>query len=570
MWNQEALGPTCDVFAVGALLFEMLAGRPAFPGDKLLEVYRAILNEQPPALTGGPEIEAIDRIVQRALAKRPADRYSSASAMAEALREVRMVLTTGNVPTARVEAPRRLIVLPFRVLRPDPETDFLSFSLPDAITCSLNAIGSVVVRSSANAQRYTDVSPDLGRIATEADVDAVVYGTLLRAGDQVRVSAQLAAAPSGTLLSTRSAQAQLRDIFQLQDELTREIVQALAGQLSTGESARLQHDRPSSPRAYELYLRANQFADNNRLLAEARDLYEACLHEDPEYAPAWARLGRVYRVMAKYGMEDDTPALLQKAEAAFQRALKLNPDLSLAHNLYTYFELEELGRSVACMVRLLERARSRRNDPELYAGLVLTCRFCGLLDASVAADHLARRLDPGARTSVQYTYWMRREWDKAMLYDEDHIRFVVHYTLPMIGREAEVLERCKKHEASQLPGLQQSIFAGLRAAMEGKREECLTECRRLRADFHDPEGLMYLARCVAHVGETSMALDVLEDVVARGFYCCSVLERDPWLDSVRGEARFAAVRERAEAGRRAAQEAYVQAGGLEILGVAAS
>jgi serine/threonine protein kinase len=125
-----------DLFAVGAIIFEMLAGRPAFAGRTLAEVFHATRYEQPPALTGSPAVIAIDRVIRRAMSKRAVDRPVSADAMAEDLQAVRGAAT--STVAAVAHALTRLVVLPFRVLRPDPETDFLAFSLPDAIATSLS------------------------------------------------------------------------------------------------------------------------------------------------------------------------------------------------------------------------------------------------------------------------------------------------------------------------------------------------------------------------------------------------------------------------------------------------
>ena len=112
---------------------------------------------------------------------------------------------------------KRLIVLPFRMLRSDPETDFLAFSLPDAIAVSLAGLSSLVVRSSLAAARFAGAVLDLREIAKEVDVDTVLTGTLLRAGTQLRLTTQLVEAPSGTLIWSKASQVELRDIFQLQD-----------------------------------------------------------------------------------------------------------------------------------------------------------------------------------------------------------------------------------------------------------------------------------------------------------------------------------------------------------------
>ena len=134
---------------------------------------------------------------------------------------------TDDDTPALAQALTRLVVLPFRVLRPDPETDFLAFSLPDAIATSLSGIGSLIVRSSATAARFAGEAPDLKALAAEADVDRVVMGTLLRSGDQLRAAAQLVEAPGGTLLTSHTVQSSLGDLFRLQDDIARRVVEAL-------------------------------------------------------------------------------------------------------------------------------------------------------------------------------------------------------------------------------------------------------------------------------------------------------------------------------------------------------
>ncbi len=126
-----------DLFAAGAILFEMLAGRPAFGGRSAIEILHATRYEHPPALTGSPAVAAVDRVIRRAMTKRPDERPASADAMAEELRAVPGAGVAGSDTAVLAHALTRLVVLPFRVLRPDPETDFLAFSLPDAISTSL-------------------------------------------------------------------------------------------------------------------------------------------------------------------------------------------------------------------------------------------------------------------------------------------------------------------------------------------------------------------------------------------------------------------------------------------------
>jgi non-specific serine/threonine protein kinase len=568
MLDAEPLGPPTDIFALGTILFEMLTGRPAFGGRTVLEICAALVNQQPPPLVGGPDVMAVDRVIQRALAKRAAERYPDATVMAQAIREALALLDAG--PDVRVRTITRLIVLPFRLLRPDAEIEFLASGLPEAITASLSALETLTVRSTAAAARFAGERPDLKAIATEAGVDVVLMGTLLRAGDQVRVTAQLVEAPGGTVVASRSAQVALTDIFQLQDELTRQIVDALAIPLSAHDRLALRQDVSSSPEAYQLYLRATHIGEGSsspaRLLT-ARDLYRRCVDLDPQYAPAWARLGRVHRVLAKYGF-GDVPEERRQAEAAFRTALELNPDLPLAHSLYTYFEIEEFGAAPQALLRLLRLGESRAADPDLYAGLVVACRFCGLLAASIAADRRARRIDPAVRTSVHYTHWMLGEYEQTVVSDLEEIQALRYAAIWMSGRQDDALASLRTHEAAW-PTSERWYLTALRTAFEGDRAGCIEATRRVLATgFHDPEGLLFCARNLAWVHAGEFSLELLGRVVDGGFHCPRAMVQDPWLDSVRAEPEFVRLLRLAEARSGEAAAAFARAGGERLLGVA--
>lgn len=291
----------------------------------------------------------------------------------------------------------RVIVLPFRVLRPDPETDFLAFSLPDALTTSLSGLKSLVVRSSLVASRFSGAPQDFKAIAAEADVDLIVTGTLLSAGNEIRVTAQLTDAANGTLVWSHSTQTSIGSVFRLQDELTERVVNALSLPLTAREQRILRQDVPSDPKAYEYYLRGNQFSHDPKQWSAARDLYLRCVEADPCYAPAWARLGRMHHVMAKY-LTTGAKEGLERAEAALRQALDLNPDLAIAHKSYAQLEVD-LGRAGDAMTRLLPRAQGG-GDPEVFTGLVSPLRYNGLLESScsgaLACDRL-RAEDPNER-----------------------------------------------------------------------------------------------------------------------------------------------------------------------------
>jgi TolB-like protein len=418
------------------ILFEMLTGRAAFGGTTAIDVLHAVVHEHLPALTGSPAVAELDRIIQRAVAKHPADRYQSADEMAAALRADLSHGAPGHVVHARVT--RRLVVLPFRGLRPDPAVDFLAYSLPDAITVSLSALESLTVCSTLAAARFTDGAPDLRQLAAELGVDAAITGSLLHAGSAVRVAVQLLDVPSGTVRWSHSAQVSLDDLFSIQDTVCSAAVEALAPHVTSREHAALRQDVPVNAEAYELYLRANRASIISSQWLLARDLYLRAVELDPTYAPAWTRLGRVLRIIGKYGLADDTVSHVERAEQAFQRAFTLNPDLPLAHNLYTYMEVET-GRAPAAMVRLLGRLRTRTTDANLFAGLVHACRYVGLLDASAAAYHRATRLEPAIMTSVAHTFFMLGQYERAIHADPDDVPYVSIGAHLALGQASEAV-----------------------------------------------------------------------------------------------------------------------------------
>jgi TolB-like protein len=451
-------------------------------------------------------------------------------------------------------------------LRSDPETEFLAFSLPDAITTSVSGLASLVVRSSIVASRFAGETPDLNKIAAEADVDVVLTGTLLRSGEQLRVSTQLTELPAGTLLWSQTSQVTLGDIFQVQDELAHRIVGSLSLPLSAREQRMLKRDVPVSAKAYEFFLRANQLSHDSKQWDLARDLYLKCIEKDPRYAPAWARLGRIHHVMGKY-LESGGHDCLELAEVALKRALELNPDLAVAHKLYAQLEVD-LGRAEAAMARLLERARSA--DPELLAGLVSTCRYCGLLDASIAADTLARRLDPRIRTSVAHTWFLRNDYVRLQEFKFEEIPYIGALALAARGRKVEAIAALRHLEDKTRTRLRDFMIAA-RAFLEGKPAESLAAVERVvSSDFHDPEGLFYLTRLLAHLKQSAPALELFRRVVAGGFVCFPFMQSDPWLDSLRTTPEFVNVLGQAEARHREALSAFARMQGGVVLGLATS
>ena len=559
----DAVDVRADLFAAGVLLFEMVAGRAPFSGASTLATMHAVLYERAPALTGSAAVEAIDRVITRALAKRPDDRFQTAAEMADAVRGAETGQHTGEM--ARAVTVTRMVVLPFRVVPPDDDTEVLAVGLADALTDSLSGLESLVVRSPLAAAGFDARAPDLKAIATTLEVDAVLTATLMRAGDQLRVTAQLVEAPSGTVRWSDRSQTSLGDLFALQDEIARHIVSSLSVPLTGADERNLKTNAPASARAYELYLRAARFAEADETALLARDLYQECLELDPKFAPAWARLGRLYRRIANWGDESKSAAQRAKAQAALERALSLDPDLAVAHHYAAFLDLD-LGRAETAMVRLLERLKRQRTDPELWAGLLHVLRYCGLLEASVAAFRQAERLDPTTTTSVCHTYWMLGDVARAVETERGSAPMMGMLAALRQDQSALVIAELKRREAGET-GRRQASHRAFRAALERDRAAFEAGFGAMVEGVRDPENLYYLALLACYTGDVERTLTLLERTVAGGWFCGETIATEPWLSPVRREPRFTAVVEEAKARHQQAAAAFEAAGGPRLLGL---
>jgi serine/threonine protein kinase/tetratricopeptide (TPR) repeat protein len=561
----QAVDARSDLFSVGVILFEMLTGQSPFPGNSFGEIAHAVLQGSPPALSGSPAIAAMGRIVHRALAREPHDRYSTAEAMAADLRAT--LLLDGIEAKARAQALRRVMVLPFRVLRPNADTEFLAFSLPEAITVSLAGLENLLVRSSVVASRYSPDSLDLQQIAREAEVDVVLTGALLNVGEQLRITTQLVEVPSGTLIWSHTSQTTLRELLELHDDLVRRILDSILPSLTAREHESLQQDRPANPTVYQFYLQANELSRKWDNLPAAMAIYERCVSLDPSYAPAWARLGRARWLWDKYNK--GSLEGLRSADEAFQAAFRLSPDLPLAHNLYTNLQVDQ-GRSLDAMKRLLERAEQRRSDAELFAGLAHVCRYCGLLQAALAAHQEARRLDPLIATSVNHTYFMLGDYERALEASGGDYGYGRALVLAMLGNVSQAVSQLREAEISGPWRLGRLYLTSLRALLEGNRQESLQAGEELmQATFRDPEGMYYMARQFSYLRQETYALDMLARAIDDGFFCYAAMVRDPWFDALRANSIFTALLRKCHQLHRQAASAFLSGRGDSLLGLPA-
>jgi TolB-like protein len=456
----------------------------------------------------------------------------------------------------------RLAVLPFRMTRPDQEVDYLAVSLADAVASSLSGLESLVVRSTLKSARYAGAQADLDALAAELAVDMVLTGSILRIGDRLRVGAELVSVPAGDVVWSQTTQVPLESVFELHDELAQRVIGSLP--LTTGDRSRAPLVRPSSAKAFDLYLRGMQLRMETSSWRQARSFFDSCLDLDPTFAPAWAERGRLDRVLSKY----EDPRALADAEAALQRALELDPDSGAALHHYAQLEID-LGRVEAALGRLLDRARQRRAEPQIYAALVHACRYAGLLDASIAAHQQARRFDPAVPTSVLHTYYMQGDYARALEESHHSSDPIEARALGAMGRETEAVAAARREEQRfSSVVLLRSFTTAARAAFEGHREEALAALHQFSSTaFSDGERWFYVAEIWGRLAVLDQAFATLDRAVAAGFACVPAFERDPYLALLRSDARWPALLGRARSRQENMVEAFLASGGPTLLGL---
>ncbi len=321
---------------------------------------------------------------------------------------------------------------------------------------------------------------------------------------------------------------------------------------------------PSTARAQELYARANQAAYEADHWETARDLYQACVEEDPTFAPAWAQLARCHNLIAKFTaarpLRDFARA---QAEATFARALTLDESLPLTQRLYAQFEVD-LGRASDATVRLVRLVQRSGPDAAVCAGLVHALRFCGLLRESRAAHERARALNPTILTSVAHTCWLLGEYEIALRETTGDIGYMSGLALASLGRESDAIAALRWRERDTRDNRARAFLISLRALLQGERDESLQALHRAGEQLTDPEAKYYIARSFARLSAHEDALASFSDVVHDGFFCYPAFVTDPWLDGIRHLQRFRGLLETAESRHEFARDAFHAAGGGEL------
>lgn len=447
---------------------------------------------------------------------------------------------------------RTLAVLPFRNLKPDQDTDFLSFSLADAIITKLGYVGEIVVRPSSYIEKYRNQIIEPDKVAEALKVNTLLTGTYLREGDELEINVQLFDVSTTSALWSDTIRLKSEKLITVQDQIVQPIIKALRLNLNPAEAQRLQKDAPTNPQAYEYFLRGVAlYAENNFRLA--LQMLDKAIAIDPGFAQAYANRGRAWNASGSFDFAGREA--YRKAQADFDKALSLNPNLVEAL-IYKANLLTDTGRVEQAVPLLREAIDAHPTHAEAHWELGYAYRFAGMLKEAIAEGERARQFDPevkittSAFNSYIYDGQYQQFLDRLPLREDN--AFIIFYR--GLGRYYLGDRKSAAADFDRAFALDASLYTqagrALSYELAGRKDEGLellrnTEKRIEASGVNDAEGIYKLAQAYAVLGDKAASLRVLRRSIAGGFFCYPYFTTDPLLQNLRGESEYASLMETA-------------------------
>jgi eukaryotic-like serine/threonine-protein kinase len=586
--GERDLDGRSDIYSLGAVTYEMLAGEPPVNGPTVQAMIAKLMTERPTSLRVVRDIvpRPLEHAVMRALAKAPADRFSCAREFADALtapevparrpRTIALVMlgvlgvvgayavtrngisggSTAPIDTATPAAIRSIAVLPLDNYSADSTQDYFAEGITDELTAALASISQLRVTSRGSAMQFGGKNrPPTPQIGKTLNVDAIVEGSVSRSGDRVRITAQLIDARADKHLWSKVFERNSSDVFALQAELASAIAAEINVRLTEGEQARLATAPSVSVAGHDAYLRGRYFfnrpSDDN--LRKAIAQFEAAVKLSPAFAPAYSGLSDAY-LWAGYNEGFLTASEARpKARAAAERAVQLDSTSAEAHASLATFKLFYEFDWAGCEREFRRAIQLNPNYAFAHDQFAMALAFTGRFDESIAESRRAAALDP-LNPQVLIDAAMAPMFQKNFPAAKDLARksgeLDPTYFFPVMMEGWTDLEAGKFREA--VPFLQKATtmgappfvtaYLGYAIAAGGDRAGAMATLEGLKKLSKSGQVLPFnLALVYLGLGDHGRALDNLERALASDSQMMAWLGQDAMFDSLRAEPRFRAL-----------------------------
>jgi eukaryotic-like serine/threonine-protein kinase len=559
MSPEQAAGETnldgrSDLYSLGCVLYEMLAGEPPFTGATPQIIISKRFVSPIPKVRSVRDVPAtVDETVTRSLARTPADRFLNASDFLEALKHSLDKVTTppATPPDAQKSPPRpkAIAVLPLANMSADPENEYFSDGMTEEIINVLAKVPGLQVASRSSCFSFKGKTVDIREVGEKLGVSTVVEGSVRKIGNRIRITAELINVENGYHLWSETYDRQLEDVFAIQDEIARAIVDALKVRLS-GDNEQLVVPAKNLE-AYNLDLKARYLyhRGGETSLKKSLDFCQQVLLLEPGYARAYATMADCWcRLADDFVAPDDA---YPRAKAAATRALQLEPDLPEAltslGKILGWYEWDFAGAE-----RTLRRAVALSpNDGDAHYGLASVLPTVGKLGEAITVMRKALLLDPLDPT---YSRWIARflfyagDYSAAIAQGEKIVELGEEYFLPYLdigsahlaqGHAELALEWYRKGQMMASSVRSYDAFIVRALAELDRRDEAEEILVRLERESKDhyvrPE---YMAMGYGWLGDLDRAFGFLERAYQMRSAGLIFLHVDPGYKPLRGDPRF--------------------------------
>ena len=545
-----------DVYAFGAMLYEMATGRRPFDKDRPEALMFEILHGATrPVHSLRPEAPAeLDRLIESCLSKDPASRPASAGVVSQTLRRIREQAQRAVEPEPARGVIRSLAVLPLENVSRDPAQEYFADGMTEALISELARLKALRVISRTSAMKYKGVQKALPEIARELNVDAILEGSALLVGKRVRITVQLVSARTDETLWADRYDGEIEDVLDLQSRVAETVAKEIAVQVTPREVTHLAKRRPVNPEAHVEYLKGRHEAAATSPQAIELSLrhFRRALELDPTFAPAWAGIAHCHLVRAGRGMAPPAEAI-REALVAAGKAIALDASLAEAH--------AALGAVAGDAMDVAGAIPHLRRAIELNPGLTSAYTSLGGLyycterhSEAQEAMLKALSLDPLSmiiHTCVGDAYFYAREYDRSVVYYRKAIeldpRFDGAHTdlarsLEALGRFDEA--RREYEEGRRLSGgvAGPSFGLGHLEASSGNEAAARLILQELiEARSHRVVSAWGIAALHASLGDVDEAFRWLDIAVEERATGLIFLRVHPRIDAIRQDPRYEAL-----------------------------